>query len=211
MSPTCRWPFWVSQSRAGARYKSWQSMWLKLFLLDISGTPAHRFLAFQSRHHEKMSPFYLLGGIHQLNMTLRPGHDSSSLPLPRPFTSQHTDTRVTCPPSVSDILNNADAWPCWGNLSSSGNLELVSVAFWTNCTDLWNPRLDLCVLEGHSLPVSSPGYSIQSKLSQDRKNCILLLQVWNWLTSHDELFHVITVNIFGSIVLLSKAIAPYKS
>lgn len=92
MSQTCRWPFWVSQSRAGARYKSWQSMWLKLFLLDISGTPAHRFLAFQSRHHEKMSPFYLLGGIHQLNMTLRPGHDSFSLPLPRPLTSQHTQT-----------------------------------------------------------------------------------------------------------------------
>lgn len=62
ISQTCRWPFWVSQSRAGVRYKSWQSMCWKLFLLDISGTPAHRFLAFQSRHQEKMSPFLFTWG-----------------------------------------------------------------------------------------------------------------------------------------------------
>lgn len=62
MSQTCRWPFWVSQSRAGARYKSWQSMWWKLFLLDILGTPALRFLAFQCRHQEKMSPFLFTWG-----------------------------------------------------------------------------------------------------------------------------------------------------
>ena len=62
MSQTCGWPFWISQSRAGERHKSWQSMWLKLFLLDISGTLAHRFLAFLSRHHEKMSPFLFTWG-----------------------------------------------------------------------------------------------------------------------------------------------------
>lgn len=88
--------------------------------------------------------FYLLGGIHQLNVTLRPGHDSSSLTLPRLLMSQHTlslcvsqslchaHTLRMCPHPISDILNHADAWPCWGNLSHTGNLELVSAAFWTN-------------------------------------------------------------------------------
>lgn len=90
--------------------------------------------------------FYLLGGIHQLNVTLRPGHDSSSLPLPCLLMSQqthcvsltHTHSLGMCSHRISDILNNADGWPCWGNLSHTGNLELVSAAFWTNCTDLWN-------------------------------------------------------------------------
>lgn len=62
ISQMCTWPFWVSHSRAGPKYKSWQSVWGKLFLLDISGTSAHRFLAFQSMHQEKMSPFLFTCG-----------------------------------------------------------------------------------------------------------------------------------------------------
>lgn len=83
--------------------------------------------------------FYLLRGIRQLNVTLRPGYDSSSQPLPCLLMSQRAQTHTpgTCPYRITDILNNADAWPCSGNLSHKGNLEWFSVAFWTNCADLW--------------------------------------------------------------------------
>lgn len=97
--------------------------------------------------------FYLLGGIHQLNVTLRPGHDSCSPPLPWSLTSQHTHSLRMCPHRISDILNNAHAWPCWGNLSHTSNLELVSAAFWTNCTDLCRYH-----------------HSSKSKLSQDNQD-----------------------------------------
>lgn len=59
ISQMCRWPFPVFQIRAGERYKSWQSMWWKLFHLDISGTSAHRFLAFRSRHQRENVTFFI--------------------------------------------------------------------------------------------------------------------------------------------------------
>lgn len=62
ISQTCTWPFWVSHSRAGARYKSWQRTWWKLFLLDISETSAHRFLEFQSRHQRENVTFFIYLG-----------------------------------------------------------------------------------------------------------------------------------------------------
>lgn len=44
----------------------------------------------------------------------------------------HTCRPGMCPHRFSDILNNADAWPCWDNLSLTGNLVSPSVALWTN-------------------------------------------------------------------------------
>lgn len=84
--------------------------------------------------------FYLLEGIHQLNVTLRPCYDSSSQALPCLSMSQaaHNHTPGTCPHRLHDILNNADAWPCCTNLFfHKGELELFSAAFeLTNWPDL---------------------------------------------------------------------------
>ena len=125
ISQTRRWPFWVSRSRAGARGQ-------KLAECVVEIIPPWHFrdlgpLVFNipvQAPKRKCHLFYLLEGIQRLNVTLRPGHDSSttSMVAHKP-TLTHTHTLGMCPRCISDILNNADAWPCWGNLSHTGNLE----------------------------------------------------------------------------------------
>lgn len=70
-----------------------------------------------------MSPFYLLEGIDQLNVTLRPGRAGSR--RRRADTHSHPISGGPRAHQIPDILNNADAWPCWGNLSFKGNLEAL--------------------------------------------------------------------------------------
>lgn len=61
MSQICWWPFLsLRHAEEELRYKSWQSMWRKLFLFDIWGNSAHCLLTFQPRHQRQNVTFFFI-------------------------------------------------------------------------------------------------------------------------------------------------------